>query len=224
MRLLALFLCSALAACAVVPGAPDRGAPFVQRGAVEAPRADGQVSAPVDLPAGAYRLDPNHASVLFRIRHMDLAWFTGRFDTIAATLTLDAADPTLSELTASVGAASVNTGVLTAGGERHFDGVIARALGAPANAEIVLRSTRIERTGANDAVVTADLTLNGQTLPVTLNVTFDGARTDVLRGGAMVLGFSAHGLIDRTQWGVTQWREFTGEDVQIIIEAELVKA
>ena len=40
----------------------------------------------------------------------------------------------------------------------------------------------------------------------------------------MVLGFSAHGEIDRTQWGVDEWRSFTGAEVQIVIEAELVKA
>ena len=47
----------------------------------------------VDVPAGTYQLDPRHASVLFRIRHGGLAWFTARFDTKSATLTLDPADP-----------------------------------------------------------------------------------------------------------------------------------
>jgi polyisoprenoid-binding protein YceI len=65
--------------------------------------------------------------------------------------------------------------------------------------------------------------MNGQTHPAILDATFDGGATDPLRGGNMVLGFSAHGTIDRTQWGVTQWRAFTGEEVQIVIEAELVR-
>lgn len=173
----------------------------------------------VDQPAGAYRLDPRHASVLFRIRHMDLTWFTARFDTKDATLELDRDDPTRSRLTASVD--GLNTGVLNNDGERAFDAQIARALGG---APITFASTAIERTGETTARVTGDLTMNGQTHPATLDVTFTGSTTDILRGANRVLGFSAVGEIDRTQWGVTDWRAFTGPQVQIVIEAEFVKA
>lgn len=177
----------------------------------------------VDLPAGAYRLDPRHASVLFRIRHSRLSWFTARFDGKAATLTLDPADPSRSQLSASVDAGSVNTGVLNGQGERAFDQSIARALGADETASITFVSTAIERTGEHTARITGDLTMNGQTHPATLEATFNDSTNDILRGGAKVLGFSAHGVIDRTQWGVTEWRAFTGSEVQIVIEAEFVR-
>ncbi|MBL8550607.1 MAG: YceI family protein [Hyphomonadaceae bacterium] len=219
MRALALLPCVVvLAACAAVAGASDRAPGFVS----QPPAAEGSQS-PVEVPAGAYRLDRNHGSVHFRIRHMDLAWFTARFDTMDARLTVNPAQPELSQLTASVGAASVNTGVLAANGERRFDATVARALGAETTPQITFASTGIARTGANTARVTGDLTLNGQTHPATLEVTFDGARVDPLRGGAMVLGFSGYGVIDRTQWGVTDWGAFTGAEVQLVIEAELVK-
>jgi len=159
--------------------------------------------------------------VHFRIRHEGLAWFTARFESKDATLTLDPADPTRSQLTASVTSDSVNTGIVNAQGERTFDRSIARALGG---AEISFASTSIERTGEHTARVIGDLTMNGQTHPATLDVTFAGAAVDPLRGGAQVLGFSAHGVIDRTQWGVTEWRTFAGAEVQIVIEAELVRA
>jgi polyisoprenoid-binding protein YceI len=178
----------------------------------------------VDLPAGEYRLDPRHASVLFRIRHQGLAWFTARFDGKAATLTLDPADPTRSQLRATIDADSVNTGVMNAQGERAFDQSIGRALGAEHTPSITFVSTAIERTGATTARITGDLTLNGQTHPATLEATFVGDTNDLLRGGARVLGFSAHGVIDRTQWGVTEWRAFTGAEVQIVIEAEFVRS
>ena len=66
--------------------------------------------------------------------------------------------------------------------------------------------------------------MNGQTHPATLDVTFDGGRVDPLRGGNMVLGFSARGAIDRTQWGVNEWRAFTGSEVQIVIDGEFVRS
>jgi polyisoprenoid-binding protein YceI len=178
----------------------------------------------VDLPNGAYRLDPRHASVQFRIRHQGLAWFTARFDTKDATLELDASDPSRSRLTASVDASSVNTGVLNREGERAFDRQIGRALGAESAPQITFVSTAIERTGEHTARITGDLTMNGRTHPATLDATFDGDTIDILRGANRVLGFSARGEIDRGLWGVDEWDSFTGDTVQIVIEAEFVKA
>lgn len=210
MRWSALLVALAATALVSMTGASAQSTP---------PAADYPIA--VDLPSGAYQLDPRHASVLFRIQHGGLAWFTARFDTKAATLTLDPADPSHSQLTASVDATSVNTGVLNAQGERNFDQTIGRALGG---APITFTSTAIERTGEHTARITGDLTLNGQTHPATLDATFEGSGRDILRGGNMVLGFSATGTIDRTQWGVNDWRAFTGSEVQIVIEAELVRS
>jgi polyisoprenoid-binding protein YceI len=178
----------------------------------------------VDQPAGAYRLDPRHASVQFRIQHMGLAWFTARFDTKDATLELNRDDPAQSRLTASVDVNSVNTGVLNREGERGFDRQIGRALGGENNPQITFTSTAIERIGAETARMTGDLAMNGQTHPVTLDVRFQGSTTDLLRGANRVLGFSAVGEIDRVQWGVNEWGSFTGDTVQIVIEAEFVKS
>jgi polyisoprenoid-binding protein YceI len=212
-----------LVACASVEGAGDAPPPFTGVSAPEAAASPTTYEA-VNLPAGTYRIDPRHATVLFRIRHMDLAWFTARFDTEAGTLELDPADLSRSRLTASVDATSVNTGVLNRDSERGFDRQIANALGAAQAPQITFTSTAIERTGQNTARVTGDLAMNGQTHPVTLEATFDGAAIDPLRGGNQVLGFSAHGEIDRVQWGVTEWDAFTGDTVQVVIEAEFVKA
>jgi len=222
----ALIIASAIfaAGCMTAQGAADQSAPFTN---TEAPAAGASelpaYPASVDLPAGVYRLDPRHATVIFRIRHMGLSWFTARFDTEAGELTLDPEDPSRSRVTASLDATSVNTGVLNRDGERAFDRQIARALGAERTPQITFTSTSIERTGAHTARVTGDLTMNGQTYPAVLVVTFDGAAVDPLRGGQTVLGFSAHGQIDRSQWGVTEWSAFAGNEVQIVIEAEFVK-
>lgn len=175
----------------------------------------------IEEPAGTYRADARHTSVIFRIRHMGLSWFTARFDTKDATLELNRDDPTQSRLTASVDATTVNTGVLNRDGERGFDAQIGRALGG---GPITFASTHIERTGSDTARVTGDLTMNGQTHAAILDVTFTGSTTDILRGANRVLGFSAVGEIDRTAWGVDEWDAFTGDTVQIVIEAELVKA
>lgn len=218
MRAGALAVTLILSACVSAAGAQDVPAPFVGAHAAAADQAADYPIA-VDLPSGTYRLDPRHASVHFRIRHNDLAWFTARFDAKDATLELDAADPSRSRLTASVDPMSVNTGVPN-DADRSFDRAVGRELGG---APITFASTSIQRTGEHTARVTGDLAMNGQTHPAVLEVTFDGAMTDPLRGGAAVLGFSAHGVINRADWGVTEWQAFTGDEVQIVIEAELVR-
>lgn len=216
MRALVLGLSLGLVACVSVVGS-DGLTPV----SAQTPAAAGAYPISVDLPAGAYEIDPHHTSVQFRIRHLDLSYFVARFDDKQGTLTLDPSDPSHSSLTASVAAASVNTGVLNAQGARAFDQEVARVIGADTTARITFASTSIERTGQNTARITGDLTMNGQTHPLTLDATFLAGRAVALRGGKVGLGFTARGSISRSQWGVTQWTAFTGDTVEIIIDAEL---
>lgn len=224
MRALLFAATLTLAACVSAQGASNAPAPFSEAAAqTVAPAAAGSYPIAVDLPAGAYRTDPRHSTLLFRIRHEGLAWFTARVNTFSANLTLDPADPSHSTVEATVDPTSVDTNVLNAQGQRSFDASIGRTLGAEANPIVHFQSTGIQRTGEHTAQITGDLTLNGQTHPVTLDATFDGGHTDPLRGHT-ALGFSAHTTLQRSQWGITSWTQFAGDDVQIVIEAEFVKA
>lgn len=221
MRAWIIALGLGLSACVSAQGATDTQAPFT----TQQPPTQTQTQTPqsftaIDIPAGSYRSDPRHTSVLFRIRHENISWFTARFDTKDATLELNPANPAQSHLTASVDATSVNTGLTNATGQRGFDQSIGNTIGAQTTRQITFNSTTVERTGQNTARVTGDLTMNGQTHPAVLDVTFGGAHNDIVRGGAVAIGFSAHGVIDRTQWGVTQWSAFAGNEVQIVIETE----
>lgn len=217
MRACIIALAFATAACAGVPGAPaalEQAPPAAAAAPLDYPIG-------IDLPAGAYRLDPRHASVLFRIRHQGLSWFVGRFDDREATLSFDPADPSRSQLSASVAAASVNAGVP---GEQSFDREIAQALGADATPRISFVSTSIERTGQFTARINGDLTMNGQTHPATIEATFLAGRAVALRGGAVTLAFSGRATINRRQWGVTRWGPFADDEVQLQIEGEFVRS
>src|SRR5574338_128208 len=224
MRTITVALALSLAACATTPGAASSGAPFSGPPDV-APAAAASANYPVavDLPAGTYRLDNRHATVLFRIQHEHMHWFTARFNGKDATLSFNPQDPSQSHLTASVDASTVDTGV-PGQNDNAFDHAIGRALGGDTQQQITFTSTAIQRTGQYTARVTGDLAMNGQTHPATLDATFDGGAIDPLRGGNQVLGFSAHATIDRSQWGVNTWSSVTGNEVQIVIEAELVKS
>jgi len=215
-----------LGACVAMRGATSSAVPFADpnHAAVQAPNGASYQTG-VALPAGAYKLDPRHASVQFRIRHENqLAWFTARFDKRDATLTLNPADPSQSQLAASIDPSSVDTGLPDATDAANFAHAIAQALGVASNASITFASTSIQRTGQFTADITGDMTMNGHTHPMVLHATFDGAVVDPLRGNKEVLGFSATGVINRSDWGASQWEIVASDQVQIVIEAELVHA
>ena len=212
-----------LAACVSMKGAQTSEMPFADPNSSTqtAPPATYRIGA--ELPAGDYKLDPRHASVQFRIRHENqLAWFTARFNTRDATLSLNPADPSQSHLSASVDPNSIDTGLPDTGDAVGFNHAIAQAIGVANTRQISFTSTAIQRTGEFTADIAGDLTMNGQTHPAVLHATFDGAVVDPLRGNKQVLGFSAHGTIKRSDWGATQWAIVASDEVQIVIEAELV--
>ena len=212
---------AALTACVSMKGARSSdAAPFANAPATTAQtRAPANYQIATTLPVGDYKLDPRHANVAFRIRHENqLAWFTARFNTRDATLSLNPADPSQSHLTASVDPNSIDTGLPDTADAIGFNHAIAQAIGVASTAQVSFTSTAIHRTGQ----FTADITMNGQTHPAVLHATFDGAVVDPLRGNKQVLGFSAFGSIKRSDWGATQWLVVASDDVQIVIEAELV--
>lgn len=177
-----------------------------------------------EAPAGAYTLDARHASVIWRIRHMGLGVYAARFDTIAGTLNFDSTHPENSTINVTIAAGSVSTGLVNAQGQRAFDQEIANAvLGAEANPNITFVSRSIQLTGPTTGLISGDLTLHGQTHPVTLDASFEGGRY-VQFFGKHVIAFSARTMIDRSQWGASfanpVINSTTGNMVEILISAE----
>ena len=91
--------------------------------------------------------------------------------------------------------------------------------------QITFRSTKVELTGERRARVTGDLTLNGVTKPVTLETTFNGGYPANAMDGNRI-GFSAHGVLKRSDFGITYGLPAPGtsmgvfDEVEVIIETE----
>lgn len=180
----------------------------------------------VDAPAGQYTLDKNHSTVTVRAMHFGLAHYTLRFDRVDGALTFDPANPTQSSVTASVPIASLST---TYSGDRDFNAELQNSewLNAAGFPVATFRSTNVELTGANTGRMTGDLTIRGQTHPATFDVTFNRAYRQHPMGAPFAeLGFSAHGVIKRSDYGLRVLQPPAGgdagvsDDVEIIIEAE----
>lgn len=178
----------------------------------------------VPVPSGKYNMDPTHASLTFKINHLGLSNYTARFTKFNIDLDLNVEDPTQSTVSATVDPNSVRTDFP---GEKDFDGEIARNAKFFNSGEfenVTFQSTSVEMTGDDTAKISGDLTMLGQTLPVTLDATLVGALEAHPFVGAPAVGFSATGTFERSNWGMTHLVPNVGDAVTVIIEAEFIKA
>lgn len=173
-------------------------------------------TSPADLPAGTYVLDPSHASLTARLSHMGYSNFTLRMPTLAASFTYDPKAPAAARITATVDATKMDSGVPVLDKEITGDGWFDSAKYPTAT----FVSTAVTPTTGNHGTVTGDLTFHGVTKPVTLDVTFNGYGAGVMPMMPHRVGFSATGVIKRSDFGVTKYVPLVGDDVSIIIEAE----
>ncbi len=229
MRYSVLAAALLLSACASMgtPAAPAAAAQPSASTASGIPHGESASLNPADAPSGAYTLDGRHASVTWRLRHMGLGIFAARFDTISGSLNFDAANPANSSIDVTIAANSVSTGVLNREGQRAFDAEIANGvLGAEANPNIRFVSRSIQITGPTTGIIAGDLTLRGQTHPVTLEAYFEGGRF-VTFAGKHVIAFTARTMIERSQWGANFGNPIvdgtTTDQVEILIAAEFRK-
>lgn len=172
-----------------------------------------------NVPAGRYTLDPHHWSVGFDVSHFGYSRFTMRFDRASAVLAWRAGGPALSQVSASIDAASIDTNVpvldrMIAGGD---------ALDATRYPSIRFDSTGWTPTGEHTGKLAGNLTIRGTTQPVTLAVTFNGYGRNPLTKQPTV-GFSANGTFSRAAFGIPTWYPAVGDDVRVRIEAEFEMA
>ena len=174
------------------------------------------------LPAGAYQLERPHGSLTFRVKHLGLSWYTARFADFDATLEFDPKAPAASHVKAIINPLSVRTdNAADPGWDKRIGQDMLKGADSP---QIIFDSTSIETTGPFTGKVTGALTLAGVTRPVTLDVTYNGGMDSaVLYAGRPAVGFSAHGMLKRSAFGLTRYSEFVGDEVEIVIEAEFTR-
>jgi polyisoprenoid-binding protein YceI len=218
MRLLtALFAATALAACSQAPTAKKTET---------APAAATPAAPASDALPGAYRMDLSHTSVNFRVSHLGFSKWTARFTKMDGTLNFDPANPAAQSVTATIDATSLQTNYPDAK-TLDFDAEVEKSfLDTAKYPTITFKSTKVTPTGPNTADLTGDLTLHGVTKPVTLKATFNGGyKPNAMDPGGRI-GFSAHGVFKRSDFGITYGipapgtNMGVGDDVEVIIETE----
>ncbi|THD73185.1 YceI family protein [Phenylobacterium sp.] len=176
-------------------------------------------------PAGAYVIDKAHTSVTFRVSHMGFSHYTARFGSVDGKLTFDPATPAAMAVEATIDPSSLELNTPPAG---FHDQLMSKAwFDAAAFPAITFKSTKVELTGANTAKVTGAFTLHGVTKQVVLDVTYNGGYPpNAMDPGGARVGFSAHGVIKRSAFGMGAGIPApgttmgVGDDVDVAIETE----
>ncbi|OJX97516.1 polyisoprenoid-binding protein YceI [Salana multivorans] len=173
------------------------------------------------IPAGTYAIDASHSEVGFTIRHAGIAKVRGVFNEFDGQIVV-ADDLATSSATATIKAASVDTG------NEQRDGHLKSSdfFSIDVNPEWTFASTAVSFSG-EEGTLTGDLTINGVTKPVTLEVEYNGAAKDAY--GNDRIGFSAETELARSDFGIT-WNApleagglLLSDKVKIAIEISAVK-
>lgn len=184
----------------------------------------------VNAPSGTYQLDPNHTTVTVRAKHFGLSNYALRLNGVTGALNLNADDPALSAVEATVATTTLDTPYA---GDRDFDAELQNSewLDSAQFPTATFRSTAVERTGPNAARVTGDLTIRSVTHPITLDVRYNASHASHPLGfpGALI-GFSARGTFLRSQYGLNVLQpsapdasDGVADEVELLIEAEFTK-
>jgi polyisoprenoid-binding protein YceI len=160
-----------------------------------------------------YQADPVHSSVVFRVKHMNTAYFWGRFNEITGNFALDSADPSLVKLDFQVKADTIDTG--NAKRDQHLKSP--DFLNAAQYPTITFASKSVEKSG-NAYLVTGEMTMHGVTKPITVQLTPTG--TGKGPTGAEIGGIEANVTIRQSDFGITKMAAMLGDNVWINISVE----
>jgi polyisoprenoid-binding protein YceI len=147
------------------------------------------------LTAGTWAFDPNHSAVTFKVRHLGLTNVRGRFNSFTAGL-----DVGESLADTKFGASIDITSIDTNQSDRDSHLLSTDFFSAEQNPTITFTSTSIS---GEEGEYTADgeLTINGVTKPVTLDVEFTGTET-FIADGKQHAGFTATTVVQRDDFGI----------------------
>lgn len=171
------------------------------------------------MPARAetlhYTLDRPHTQIMFFVDHMGVSKSQGEFLDYDGRITFVTDHPEQSSVEATI-----RTGSLAMGDEK-WDAHLKSPdfFDVEKFPDMTFKSTAIAVTGEKTADITGDLTIHGVTKPVTLKTVWNGSGKHAMTGKP-IAGFSATGMIKRSDFDMGYGIPMVGDDVELRIEVE----
>ncbi len=177
-------------------------------------------AAPLAAQASTWTIDSAHSGVGFQIKHLGVSTVRGSFSGVNGTVVWDDKNPASSHVDAVIDAKTVSTGQEKR--DEHLKSP--DFFDVDKYPTLKFHSTSVKHAGDGKLQIIGDLTLGGQTKPVTLDV--DGpAAPQKGMGGKTVSGFSATGTLSRAafNFGQKYAPPMLGDDVKFTIDLEVGK-
>ena len=173
----------------------------------------------------AWKIDPQHSSAQLSVRHLAISTVRGAFSKVNGTVQMDDQDVTKSTVEVTIDMSTVDTREPA----RDKDLRSGNFFDVEHYPTMTFKSKKVEQISAGKLKITGDLTLRGVTKEVVLDV--DGPTAAVKDPwGNQRVAVNATTKINRQDYGV-KWNAtmdnggvVVGDDVNIIIDAELIKA
>ncbi len=165
-----------------------------------------------------WQLDNSHTRVGFEVEHLGFSTVMGRFDKVDGSLNYNMKTPNKTQMNFVIDTDSINTAWEARDKHLKTDDFFNVAK----YPTITFKSTQVTFINPQQAKVTGDFTLLGQTKPVTLNVTLKKIANSPMTKEP-VIGFRATGNIDRAAYGMTTFADGITTNVPIQIDGELIE-
>lgn len=164
-----------------------------------------------------FQIDAMHSSVLFRIKHLDVANFYGRFNQVSGSFQVNEEDPGKSFIEVEIPTESVDSN--NADRDRHLKSQDFFA--AKEFPSITFKSKTVEKRADDVYLVTGDFTFRGKSKTVRFEARHTGTKKLNDRFG-LRSGFEAEVTIKRSdfgdQYGVKD--RVLGDEVRLIVSLE----
>ena len=186
------------------------------------------LAAVLSLPAGAatseWKIDPQHSSAQFSVRHMAISTVRGAFSKVTGAILLDDSDITKSTVDVTIDASTVDTREPDRDKDLRSD----KFFDVAHYPSITFKSKRVQQVATGKLKVTGDLTIRGTTKEVVLDV--EGPTAPVKDPwGNVRAAVTATTKVNRQDFGV-KWNAtldnggvVVGDDVNITIDVEMIK-
>ncbi|MEO6804288.1 MAG: YceI family protein [Granulicella sp.] len=168
-----------------------------------------------------WTIDANHSQADFQVRHLAVSNVRGSISGVKGAVVLDEKDITKSSVDASLAAGTVNT----SNARRDTDLKSERFFDVDKFPGISFKSTAITKIDGK-LKITGDLTLRDVTKSVTLDLDGPAPPQKNPQTGKLVSGFSASGMIKRSDFNFGNKSPASGtigDDIKFTIDIEIAK-
>lgn len=163
-----------------------------------------------------YQIDPAHTNVVFKVKHLDVAWVYGRFNDIRGTVTYDPARPEAGALDITIATDSVDTNQPKR--DQHIKSP--DFFNAKQFPVITFKSSAVARSG-DGMTITGTLFLNGVSKQITVPFAITGQTDD--GKGTKRIGGEAEFSLNRFDYNVKYMPDGLSAEVRVFVSIEAIK-